>query len=96
MRTIRTEWEVDEALNKALEKWPRADEVWEAMIWAIARDATVGTALSESGAVRSYTIQGAQSVGWPTLTVAYRIENSHVTFYEARFEDAKAPQAGRA
>lgn len=94
--TIRTEREADVALDEARLHWIGADDVWEAITWVISHDPTVGTALSESGHVRSYTIHGAVSVGWPTLTIIYTIDDGTLTITDANFQDAKAFPAGHA
>lgn len=58
MRGVRHEAEADAALRIALERWERADEVWDAALWNIAREPTVGVPVTESGRVRSLTITG--------------------------------------
>ena len=96
MLTIVTEPSVDEAYEAACLRWPKAHDVWEAITWALSREPREGRALTESGNVRAYTLEGARSVGWPTLTVLYRTENGHVVIYDAEFTEAKYGQAGRA
>lgn len=96
MRTVRHEAEADAALGVALERWERADEVWEAALWNIARDPTIGTAVTESGRVRALTIQGARSIGWPTLTLLYEIEEQLVIVHDALFKEAGAYKPGYA
>lgn len=96
--TFRNDAEADAALEEARARWDDgADAVWEAITWAIVRELTIGTAISESGRLRVYTVHGARSIGWPTVTVLYEIESDGLfTIKEARFEQAKAFQAGRA
>jgi hypothetical protein len=97
VRTIRHEPAAAEAYDLACEKWERASEVWSAMEWNLIHDPTVGTALSESGNVRAYVFQGAQSVGWPTLMVLYTIEGEElIVIHEATFETSGHYQAGHA
>ena len=55
-----------------------------------------GIALTESGATRSFTLDGARSIGLPTVTVIYEICPFEVVVHDALFADAKFAQAGRA
>ena len=97
MRTIRYQRRVAEAIDAAGEKWAGAEDVWNAMEWTLARDPTVGAPLNEPGTVRTYMIQGAKSVGWPTATAIYKIESEDVIVIEdAQFEEAGIYQAGHA
>jgi hypothetical protein len=67
------------------------------MEWTLARDPKAGAPLSESGNVRSYIVQGAQSAGWPTLSVIYSIDDEElIVIHEAVFEKAGHFQAGHA
>ena len=96
MRGVRHEDDADAALRLALDRWERADEVWDAAIWNIARDPTIGIAVTESGNVRSLTIQGARSIGWPTLTVLYEFNSEMVIVHDALFKEAGAYKPGYA
>lgn len=97
MRTIRHEASASQAFDKALEKWPRAEEVWNAIEWTLARDPDAGTALNEAGTLRAYKIHGARSVGWPTLYVIYRLDGPEaLVFEDAVFEEAGPYRAGHA
>jgi len=95
---VRTVWHqpaASKAYDEACEKWERADEVWNAMEWAIAHDPKLGKALSDSGHVRTLMIQGARSIGWPTLTVIYTNDNDdELTVQEATFEEAGTYKPG--
>ena len=94
MRGVRHEAEADAALRIALERWERADEVWDAALWNIAREPTVGVPVTESGRVRSLTIQGARSIGWPTLTVLYEFDDQMVIVHGALIKEAGAYKPG--
>jgi hypothetical protein len=96
VRTIIHGDGVDGALELVLEDWPLAGEVWEAITWLISRDPFIGTALTESGNIRAYALDGAVSRGWPTLVVMYIIEPQEVTVTDARYSQPKFAQAGRA
>jgi hypothetical protein len=52
--------------------------------------------VTESGATRSFTLDGARSIGLPTVTVLYEIRLFEIVVHDALFEDAKFAQAGRA
>ena len=97
MLDIRHEQAAAAALDAAQEKWEGADAVWRAMEWTLARDPKAGAPLNEAGTVRTYMIQGAQSHGWPTLTVIYRIESKDlISIHDAQFEKAGHYKAGNA
>jgi len=67
------------------------------MEWAIAREPSFGKPISESGHVRTLMIQGARSIGWPTLTVIYtNDDDDQITIQEAIFEEAGIYKAGNA
>lgn len=83
-------------VDEACERWARADDVWQAVTWAVARDPTVGVQLSESGNARSLTLDGARSIDAPTVTIVYTFDEHSVTIHRARFENARAMNAGRA
>lgn len=85
-----------EAYDLAVDKWSGADEVWQAMEWTLLHDPHAGAPLNEEGSLRSHTIDGARSRGWPTVTVLYRIENPYITFLEADFTEASYGQSGNA
>jgi len=54
-------------------------------------------ALTEAGNQRAMTDYGARSIDMPTLTIVYVIEDDDlIVITAARFEDAKASQAGHA
>jgi hypothetical protein len=86
---------VSHALDEAIERWARAQDAWDAVVWTLARHPEDGIALTESGQTRSLTLEGARSIDMPTITVVYEILAS-VVIRDARFEDAKSSFAGRA
>ena len=98
MRGIREDSPATEAYEAALERWKRADDVWQGVTWTLARDPETpdSVPLNEGGTVRAYTSEGARSIDMPTLTVLYQFDNEYITIREALFADAKAPFAGRA
>ena len=97
MRTVVEEPRVSRALDDAKERWPRAQDAWDTVLWVIARDPErAGMPLTESGATRSFTIDGARSIGLPTVTVLYEIGRLEVVVHDALFADARFAQAGRA
>lgn len=83
------------AVNAALDKWPRAEDAWEAVTWVICRDPDIGIPLTESGLTRSFTLQGARSIGLPTVTVVYE-KNIALIVHDALFEEPPYGQVGRA
>lgn len=95
MRDVAEEIQVQRAVDDACDRWPRAAEAWEALTWALARDPEHGTALNERGDRRAVTLEGARSIGLPTLTAVYRVEVRRVVVERVRFLDARLPQVGR-
>jgi hypothetical protein len=87
---------VAEEVDQARDKWIRADDVWTAVTWVLARDPTVGYPLSESGSVRAFTYDGARSAKMPTVVVVYTIDATDITIRATTWSDAKFPAAGHA
>ena len=97
MRDVREEDSVRKAVDAAYLRWPRTDEAWEAVTWALARDPySAGPAITESGLVRTFVFDGARSYGMPTVRAVYVIEPSVVIVKAAIFEDSVHLYAGRA
>lgn len=86
--------EVQRAVDDACDRWARAAEAWDALIWALARDAEFGNVIGERGSRRAVTLEGARSIGLPTLTAVYRVEPRRVVVERVRFLEAKSPRAG--
>ena len=93
---VRYETPAQDACDDATEKWERADEAIQTIEWTLMRDPNAGEALTESGNIRSITLDGARSVGFPKVTVVYEIEQYIMVFHSMKFEDATYAQAGRA
>lgn len=96
MLTIVEEPRVSVAIDAAKQRWSRAKDAWETITWTLAHDPEVGKPLTESGRTRSFTIDGARSIGLPTVTVLYVTSRFELTIQDAKFEEAKFAQAGRA
>jgi hypothetical protein len=96
MLTIVEEAAAKEALDKAREQWPRAQDAWDAITWTLAHDPGFGTPLRESGALRTAVVEGARSIGLPTLQVIYETQAPYIIFHAAIFSEAAAPRAGHA
>lgn len=97
MRDVREEESVRKAVDAAYARWPRADEAWEAVTWALARDPySAGPALSESGLVRAFVFDGARSFGMPTVRAVYVIHPALVIVSAVVFEESIHMYAGRA
>lgn len=97
VRDVREERTVEKDVNAAYLRWPRTEEAWEAVTWALARDPfSAGPAISESGLVRSLVFEGARSIGMPTVRVVYVIEPAVVVVKAVMFDDSEYMYAGRA
>lgn len=82
------------AVDSACIRWPDAERAWSAIEWALARDPSVGPALSESGNVRALVYRGAKSIGQPDVEVIYEITSHEIIVQSADFSEAQAEQAG--
>lgn len=76
------------ALNKAEAIWPRVIDAWEAATWILANDPLIGVAVTESGRTRSFTLQGARSIGKPDITLLYEVRNGEIEIQDANFKEA--------
>jgi hypothetical protein len=94
---VREEPAVEKAVDAAYRHWPRADEAWEAVTWAIARDPFgAGPSLTESGNIRAFVFEGARLFGMPSIRVVYVVEPDCVIIHEAIFYESPHMHAGRA
>jgi hypothetical protein len=89
LRDFRYQPQARLAVDEALEKWARTDDAIRDLEWTILRDPLLGKALTESGLTRGLTLQGAASIGLPTVTYVYEVEPERIVVHSARFEDAK-------
>lgn len=96
MKDLREEDGVRRAVDAAESRWDRANDAWEAVTWAIARDELVGEPLNNSGELRGFVFDGARSVDMPSIEVIYEITETQIILHDARFYDAPYYQAGRA
>jgi hypothetical protein len=96
MRTLVEQPAVQAAVDGARDRWPRGHDAWEAVTWVLSRDPIIGRPLTESGKTRAFTLEGAQSIGLPTVTVVYEDQAPYIVVHEAKFQDAKAHNAGHA
>jgi hypothetical protein len=97
VRDVREEEDVRKCVDAAYARWPRTDEAWEAVTWALAHDPfSAGPAISESGLVRVFVFDGARSIGMPTVRAVYVIEPAVVVVRAVVFEDSVHLYAGRA
>lgn len=97
MRTVVEQSRVSRVLDDAKERWPRAQDAWDTILWVLARDPEgAGKAITESGAVRSLVLDGARSIGLPSVTVLYEISLFQVIIHDAQFQEAPFSFAGRA
>ncbi len=97
VRGVCEERSVEEAVNEACRRWPRAEEAWEAVKWAIGRDPHgAGPALTESGMIRLMVFDGARSIGMPSVRAVYVVGPATVTVREVLFQEAVHLYAGNA
>jgi hypothetical protein len=83
------------ALESACHRWSGTEIAWEAIEWVLAHDSLVGRALNESGSVRAFIYDGANSIKQPDITVTYVLTVNEIIVKIAEFKNAKAPFAGK-
>jgi hypothetical protein len=86
---------VTRALDAAINRWTRAQDAWDAVVWTVARDPECGSPVTESGRTRAFTLEGARSIDMPKVTIIYVISIA-IVIHDARFEEATYSQAGTA
>jgi hypothetical protein len=96
VRTIREENAASTALDDVLDRWSRTTDAWEAITWIIARDLEIGTAVNESGSVRTYLLDGVRSIDLLTVTLLYEIADIEIIILDARFSEPRHQDFGRA
>jgi hypothetical protein len=96
MLTLIEQEEAKRAKDAACEKWARAEDAWEAITWAIARDPSLGEAVTESGKTRLLKYVGARSIKMPSVTVIYEVAEPFIIVHSAEFAEAEYGQAGNA
>jgi hypothetical protein len=66
--------------------------------WILARDpdSSLSVALTESGKMRAFTFEGAKSIGMPSVTVVYELQEPFVIVHDVRFKDSDHGQTGHA
>jgi hypothetical protein len=84
------------SFDRANERWARAEDSWDAIVWTAARDPELGEALTESGRTRTLTLDGAVSIDMPTVTIVYEVDENGITITAAQFEESKYGQSGTA
>lgn len=88
LRTVVEEpWVASEA-DSAADKFERGEEAFEAIKWAIARDPENGIPLN-GGGLFAWFIQGARSIGLPTVAAVYTVTEDDITIKAVRFTEAQ-------
>ena len=97
MLDVREERAAEHAIDAAYQRWPRADEAWEAVTWTLSHDPYgAGPPLTESGKTRQIVFDGARSIGMPSVRAVYVVEPDRVIVHEAEFSESPHIYAGRA
>lgn len=96
MRDVFEDSSVSAEVDQAKDRWKRAEDAWDALVWTISREPELGQPLTESGSTRALTLEGARSIDLPTVTAVYDVEEARVTITDVKFEDAAYGQAGTA
>jgi hypothetical protein len=85
MKTVRQEIDIDAIVDFAAERWKRGQDAWDALVWAIARDPERGSPVTPSGRTRMMVLEGASSIGLPTVTAIYICGPHQIESVDAHF-----------
>ena len=88
LRTIVEEPWISAEVDSAAVRFERGEEAFNAIQWAIARDPKNGTPLN-GNSVFEWVIQGAGSIGLPTVAVVYTVTENEIIIKAVRFEEAQ-------
>jgi hypothetical protein len=86
-RTIIEEKLVEARINQALNFYPRLAEVWDAILWRLARDPRCGT--KQPGPGEWYPLK---TLRWkagnvPSIALLYRLSGDVITLRSSRIEE---------
>ena len=84
------------ARDEAEQKWTRAGDAWDAIVWVVLRDPKAGTLVLESGNIRALTFQGARSINMPDVTIVYEVIGDETVVKEALFKESSNQFSGSA
>lgn len=87
MRTIVEEKWSSDALAQARETWSGADFAWEVVTWFVMRAPEDGDRISMTAPVFGRTVHGAKSIGMPTITILYRVEEFRIVVFDILFAE---------
>lgn len=96
LRTVVFEHRVDEAIRRALVRWPVAGQIVRAIEWTLARDPLFGEELDHERGIRGFVYPGAVSIGEPDVDVIYEVHRRSVVILDMIFSEPDARYAGRA
>jgi len=85
---------VRQSLESACDKWAGTEIAW-VIEWVMSHNSHVGRPLNESGSLRAFIYDGANSINQPDIEVTYMVEVYEIVVKTAEFNDAKAHYAGK-
>lgn len=88
LRTIIEEKLVEARINQAREFYPRLAEVWDAVLWRLARDPRCG--MKQPGPGEWYALK---TLPWkagnvPSITLLYQVSEHAITLRSSKIEEA--------
>lgn len=95
-RTIVLDEEARQTLDYVCEHWEGGELAWLVIEWVLARDPETGPLLTEQANLRAFEYFGAKSIKQPDLYVIYEVLDHQIVVKLIGYDEAKAPNAGRA
>ena len=86
-RTIIEEKLVEARINQALKFYPRLTEVWDAILWRLARDPRCGTQQPGSGDWYALKTLPWKAANVPSIILLYQVTDGVVTLRSSRIQE---------
>jgi hypothetical protein len=86
LRTIVEEKLVEARINQALEFYPRLREVWDALIWRLARDPRCGQRQGTQGDWYALKTVPWKVANVPSIMLIYQLKGDTVVLQSSRIE----------
>jgi hypothetical protein len=86
-RTIIEESLVEARINQALTFYPRLNEVWDTLLWRLARDPTCGMKQPVPGDWYALKTLPWKAGNVPSITLLYQVTASTVTLRSSKIDE---------
>ena len=87
LRTIIEEPLVEARINQAREFYPRLSEVWDALLWRLARDPKCGMKQPVPGDWYALKTLPWRAGNVPSITILYQVANQTITLRSSKVEE---------